>query len=129
MATPTPESLSRRERQVLDALYRLRSASVSELVEVVAGAPTYAAVRAALGTLREKKLVQYRVDGARYIYFPALPADRARRRALDHVVRTFFDGSAVAAAAALLGVEGVELTDEAVEGLRTRIAKAREEGR
>lgn len=129
MSTPPPESLSRRERQVLDALYRLRSASVSDLVEVVPGGATYAAVRAVLGTLREKKLVQYRVDGARYGYFPALPADRARRRALDHVVRTFFDGSAVAAAAALLGAEGVELTDEAVEALRARIAGAREEGR
>src|SRR5690606_15165250 len=118
MPTPVTETLSRRERQVLDALYRLRTAPVSDLVKVVPGRPSYTAVRAALGTLREKGLVQYHPEGLRYIYSPALSPDRARTRALEHVVRTFFDGSPVAAAAALLGLEGIDVTDESLARIR-----------
>jgi predicted transcriptional regulator len=122
-------ALSRRERQVMDALYRLRRATVASIVEELPGTLTYSAVRAALRTLREKELVVHRADGPRYVYAPRVPAEKARRSALDHLVSTFFDGSPSAAAAALLRMSDGDLPERSVRDMLEHIERARGEGR
>jgi BlaI family penicillinase repressor len=121
--------LTVRERQVLDALYRLRRATVAELIAEIPGRPTYAAVRAALRTLKEKDQVLHRHQGPRYVYVPAVSPEKARSRAVDHLVRTFFDGSVEAAAVALLEMSDLELDDRQVKMLERRVRQAHEEGR
>lgn len=121
--------LSRRERQVMDALYRLQEATVAELVEEIPEEVTYSAVRAVLRTLREKNQVDFTEKGPRYIYRPAIPRDQARSRALEHVVRTFFDGSPEAAAVALIEMADLELTEQQLDEIEDRISQARKEGR
>jgi predicted transcriptional regulator len=121
--------LSIRERQVMDALYRLHRATVSELMDEVPGRPSYAAVRAALRTLKQKGHVTSREKGPRYLYYPSVSPEKARSRALDHLVRTFFDGSPEAAAVALLEMTDLELDENQLKALERRIGRAREEGR
>lgn len=118
------ESLSRRERQVLDALYRLQSATVSEVAAQMSEGATYDAVRAALRGLGQKCLVTHRYDGPRYVYAPAVPAEQERRRALGHVVGTYFGGSVEDAAAAVLDLASAPLAPEAVERLTRRVEHA-----
>lgn len=127
--SPTPAALSRRQRQVLDALYRLESATVSDLRQELPGDLSYSAVRAVLRTLDEKGLVRHRQRGPRYVYSPRIPADRARRSALDHLVRTFFDGSVEEAAVALLDMSDSAIPEDMLERLAHRIHQTREEGR
>lgn len=77
----------------------------------------------------EKDLITHREDGPRYVYLPAINADRARDDALKHVIKTFFDGSAEQAVAAVLRMSDAKLTDVEIEQLRERIKKARVSGR
>ena len=129
MSGRSSEHLSRRERQVMDALYRLRRATVAELMVQIPDRPTYAAIRAALRTLREKGRVDHREKGPRYVYFPTVPPEKARSRALDHLVRTFFDGSPEAAAVALLRMSDLDIDNGRLKALERRVRRAREEGR
>ncbi|MEX0892852.1 MAG: BlaI/MecI/CopY family transcriptional regulator [Gemmatimonadota bacterium] len=129
MSSSAAPSLSRRERQVLDALYRLQRATVATVVEELPDGASYSAVRAALRTLREKALVVHRADGPRYVYAPRVPAEKARRSALDHLVSTFFAGSPSAAAAALLRMSDGDLPERSVADLLEQIESARGEGR
>ena len=124
-----PGSLSRRERQVMDALFHLDTASVSEIQEEMPEEVTYSAVRAVLRVLEEKGHVEHRRDGPRYLYSPTLPRDTARRDAIRHLISTFFDGSTEAAAVALLQMADMEVDDDLEEELLTRIRQAEEEGR
>lgn len=128
-ATGIGSTLTRRERQVMDALYRLQRATVSDILDEMPEQATYDAVRAVLRTLEQKGLVRHRPSGPRYVYSPSVPTSRARRRALDHLVRTFFDGSAEDAAAALLGMAELELSDDALARLAAKIREAQREGR
>src|SRR5256885_10489858 len=98
--------LSRRERQIMDVIYRRGRATAAEVLDDIPDPPSYSAVRALLRLLEEKGHVRHEQDGPRYIYTPIVNRDRARRSALKHVVRTFFDGSATDAVAALLDGEG-----------------------
>lgn len=124
-----PGSLSRRERQVMDALFHLDTASVSEIQEEMPEEVTYSAVRAVLRVLEEKDHVEHRRDGPRYLYSPTLPRDAARRDAIRHLIRTFFDGSTEAAAVALLQMADMEVDENLEEELLARIREAEEEGR
>lgn len=121
--------LSRRERQIMDVLYSRGRATVAEVMEDLADPPSYSAVRATLRILEDKGHVNHQHDGPRYVYIPTVPADSARAAALTHVVRTFFDGSPEAAAAALLRMSDTKLTDADIARLRRRIRAARDEGR
>lgn len=123
------DSLSRRERQVMNILFRRGQATVSEVMQDLPDPPSYSAVRSILRILAEKSLVTHREDGPRYIYLPAVSADRAADEALNQVVRTFFDGSTDAAVTALLRMSDTELTDGEIERLRERIRSARASGR
>jgi predicted transcriptional regulator len=125
-ARPT---LSRREREVMDILYRLGEATVAEVMEAMASPPTYSAVRSVLRILSEKGEVTHREDGPRYVYAPAVERERARRAALDHLVETFFDGSAEQALTALLRRSDLEMSRDQVNRLAEQIERARKEGR
>ncbi len=121
--------LSRRERQIMDVIYSSGSATVQEVVSKIPDPPSYSAVRAMLRVLEEKGHVKHREDGPRYVYLPTVPRDEARQSALRQLVRTFFDGSAEQAAAALLGMTGPELTEQELDRLSEAIETARKEGR
>src|SRR5882672_3874671 len=112
-------SLSRRERQIMDILYRLGRATAGEVMEPLSGEPTYSTVRTQLRVLEEKGHIRHEDHGLKYVYFPAVP-----KSALRHLVDTFFDGSAEHAVAALLGGEGARLTDEELERISDMVKRA-----
>jgi predicted transcriptional regulator len=120
--------LSRRERQIMDVIYQRGRATAAEVLEDIPDPPSYSAVRAMLRLLEEKGHVRHEQDGPRYVFLPIVHRDRARRSALTHVVRTFFDGSATDAVAALLNGGG-KLSDAELDRLSAMIEQAREEGR
>jgi len=121
--------LSRRERQCLDVLFQRGEATVTEVVDALADPPSYSAVRATLNVLVEKGHAQFRQDGPRYIYLPAIPADTARSAAIQHVVNTFFGGSAEQAMVALLEMSDMSVPRDALDRLTRKIQSARKEGR
>ncbi|HEY6387984.1 MAG TPA: BlaI/MecI/CopY family transcriptional regulator [Candidatus Acidoferrum sp.] len=124
---PKPNTLSRRERQIMDVLYKLESASVGQVLAEIAGKPSYSTVRAQLRVLEEKGHVRHEEHGLRYVYAPAVPRDVARRSALRHLVETFFDGSTEKVVAALLGGEVARISPEELDRLARLISKGRKE--
>jgi predicted transcriptional regulator len=122
-------TLSRRERQILDILYRGDRLTAAEIREAMADAPSYSAVRALLRTLEEKGHVRHQEKNLRYVYFPAVSRARASRSAVSHLVRTFFQGSVTQAVAALIESADGKLTQEELVRLEEMIAVARKEGR
>lgn len=124
------QPLSRREREIMDIVYRMGRATAEEVRSNMAKPPTNAAARATLRTLIKKGLLRVEQDGPRYVYHPTVPRDDARRSALRHLVDTFFAGSAPGAMAALLEIDETEgLDDKARDRLRTLIEKSVREGR
>src|ERR1043166_8333588 len=128
MTEKSHQHLSRRERQIMDAIYKLGQATAAEVLEDIPDPPSYSAVRAMLRLLEEKGHVRHEQDGPRYIFLPTINRDRARKTALKHVVRTFFDGSATDAVAALLDGDG-QLSGSELDRLSVMIENARKEGR
>lgn len=127
---PAPGAkLSRRERQIMDVLYRDGEATVADVMAQISDPPTYSAVRATMNVLEEKGHVRHKQDGPRYVYLPAVPRDRARRAALNHLLQTFFDGSAESAVVALLQMSDSSLSTTDFERLAAEVRKARQEGR
>ncbi|MGC1615311.1 MAG: BlaI/MecI/CopY family transcriptional regulator [Candidatus Acidiferrum sp.] len=124
---PKPNALSRRERQIMDILYKLERASVGQVLAAIAGKLNYSTVRAQLRVLEEKGHVRHEEHGLRYVYAPAVPRDVARRSALRHLVETFFEGSTEKVVAALLGGEVSRITPEELERLTRLISKGRKE--
>jgi predicted transcriptional regulator len=125
----TIRGLSKRERQVMDVLYQLGQATVSEVEEALTETATYSAVRATLRVLEEKGHVEHKSDGPRYLYMPTVPQDKAKTAALSHVVGTFFNGSAEAAVMALLQMADTKLSKNDIARLSQKIREANEEGR
>ena len=121
--------LSRRERQIVDVLYRLGDATAQDVLDELPDPPSYSAVRALLRILEEKGHVKHRRDGQRYVYTPTVPRERARISALRRLVGTFFDGSPGAAAAALLDLSHDDLSEEELAQLQEVVDRARKEGR
>lgn len=121
--------LSRRERQIMDALHRQGRATVAEVQAALPEAPGYSAVRALLRILEEKGHIRHRREGARYVYVPRISPGTARRSALKRVVSTFFQGSVTQAVAALLETADTQLSDSELRQLRQTIDQARKEGR
>ena len=110
MATKQPLDLSRRERQIMEVLYRERQATAGEVLERLPDPPGYSAVRALLKILENKGHVRHAVEGNRYVYQPRLPRERAGRPAMAGVLETFFDGSTEKAVATLLDLSRSELS-------------------
>jgi len=113
----------------MDILHRRNEATVAEIMNDLPDPPTYSAVRSVLRILAEKGAIVHKEDGPRYVYLPAVNTDRARDDALKHVIRTFFDGSAEQAVAAVLRMSDADLSAIEVEQLREKIKKARVSGR
>jgi BlaI family transcriptional regulator, penicillinase repressor len=128
MVSPPHEKLSRREREIIDALFALGDrASAEEIRERLSDPPTYSAVRAMLVRLETKGYVRHREEGLRYIYMPTKSRASAQRNALSKVVRVFFSGSPQEMATALLKQE--TWTDEELDALRSEIERVRKEKR
>src|SRR6478752_6418811 len=121
----TATSLSRRERQIMDILYRQGRATAGEVMEALSGTPSYSTVRTQLRVLEEKGHVRHEEQGLKYVYVPAVPRTAARRSALRHLVETFFDGSAERAVAALLGGEGTKLSDEQLDRIADLVKQSK----
>ena len=117
--------LSRRERQIMDVLFHHEKATAAEVREGMPDPPSYSAVRAHLRILEEKGHIKHEQDGPRYLYRPTLTKDRATRSALNHLVDTFFNGSAEQAMAALLDDPAAELSREELDRLEGLIRQAR----
>ena len=120
-------SLSRREREIMDALYALGRATAADVRKRIPDAPGYSAVRALLRILEEKGHVRHEEDGPRYVYLPVVPAKRAQKNAVSHLIETFFQGSAERAVAALIE-NSDSLDDEEIERIQRLIAAARKKG-
>ena len=122
------ESLSRRERQIMDIVYRRGEVTAAQIQADLADPPSYSAIRALLRILVDKKHLQHREDGPRYVYSPTVRRQTARARALAQVVNTFFEGSALKAASALLGSSQRKLTETELDELSALIDAARKRG-
>jgi predicted transcriptional regulator len=121
--------LTKRERQIMDALYRLGRATAGEILEQMPGAPSYSTVRTQLRVLEEKGHVRHEEQGLRYLYVPTVPRHAARKTALRHLVDTFFDGSPGDLVTALLGSDASKLTDAELERIAHLIEAARRDSR
>jgi predicted transcriptional regulator len=120
-------ALTRRERHIMDILFRLGRATADEVMREMPGEPSYSTVRTQLRVLEEKGHVRHEEQGRRYIYMPAVARSTARRSALRHVVDTFFDGSVEKVVAALLGGDGSRVSDEELTRIAEMVKAAKKE--
>jgi BlaI family transcriptional regulator, penicillinase repressor len=123
------QGLSRRERQIMDILYRAGKASASDVLNAMPDPPSYSAVRAMLRVLEEKGHVKHQEEGLKYVYAPVVARDKAKRSAVKHVMETFFNGSAEQIVAALLDVSSTRLTRDELDRMSEMIEKAKKEGK
>ena len=127
MVSKSDANLSRRERQIMDIIYRRGEGSVADVLDDLADSPSYSTVRALLGILEGKGHLKHRKDGPRYVYRPTRPRGQAARSALKRLLDTFFDGSTEKAVAALLDSADAELSPEERDRLAGLIKRARKE--
>jgi predicted transcriptional regulator len=118
-------TLSRRERQIMDILYRFGRATAAEVMGELPGSPSYSTVRTQLRVLEKKGHVRHEEQGSKFIYLPAVPRRAARKSALRHLVDTFFDGSVEKVVGALLGGEGARVTEDELARIAEQVARAR----
>ena len=121
--------LSRRERQIMDFLFRTGRATAAEVMDGLSDAPSYSAVRALLRILEQKGHIRHEEEGRAYVYMPLVRRDAARQTALTHLLKTFFDNSAEQAVAALLAIKGEKMSDAELERMSKMIEQAKTEGR
>ena len=119
--------LSRRERDIMDILYRRTRATADEVMRDLSGDPSYSTVRTQLRVLEEKGFVRHHEDGRRFVYMPTIAPAAARKTALRHLVDTFFEGSVERVVAALLGGEATRLTEEELARIRGLVERAKKE--
>ncbi len=128
MAKSSPQNLSRRERQIMDIIYRRGKATAADVRADLPDPPSYSAVRAMLRILEEKGHLRHEQQGPRYLFRPTVARDRARQSALKQLVSTFFEGSTEQAVAALLDLSAAKLSDAELDRLTGLIEQARKEG-
>ena len=121
--------LGRRERQIMDIIYKLGRASVTEVQSELPDPPSYSAVRGMLGFLEDKGYLKHEQNGLKYVYIPTTDRQKARTSALEHLVKTFFGGSATDAAAALIELPDSGVPEKERLRLLSAIQKAKQEGR
>jgi BlaI family transcriptional regulator, penicillinase repressor len=129
MAASPPLDLGRRERQIMEVIYRLGRASAADVRAQLPDPPTYSAVRGMLRLLEEKGHLQHAQEGIKHVYFPTVKHEDVRESAMRHVLRTFFAGSTAAAMAALLEASEEPPSEAELEALAKVIDEAREAGR
>jgi predicted transcriptional regulator len=120
-------ALTKRERQIMDALYRLGRGTAGEILSLVPGAPSYSTIRTQLRVLEDKGHVRHEDQGLRYLYTPTVPRHAARRTALKHLIDTFFDGSSLNLVTSLLGSDGPKLSDEDLDRIVSLVKSSRGE--
>jgi len=123
------DGFSRREREIMDALYKLGKASAAQILEQIPDPPTYTAVRTLLTILEKKGHVRHTLDGPRYIYEPRVAREQMGKRAIDSLLKTFFDNSVERALTTLLTRQDADVSKEELERLSKLIEKAKKEGR
>ncbi len=123
------DQLSRRERQIMDIIYRHGKAAAAEVQKELPDPPSYSAVRAMLRVLEEKGYVAHVQDGPRYLYSPTVAPDKAKRSAIENLLQTFFGGSTTRAVATLLDMSRSELNEDDLERLEALVEQAKREGR
>ena len=128
MAGKALEHLSRRERQIMDIVYRRGRATAAEVHQDLPDPPTYTAVRGTLRLLVDKGMLRHKSDGPRYVYLPVMDPARLKTSAIKHLVQTFFNNSAGSAVAAMVGVLGDDLSDDELAALERAIKRARKKG-
>ena len=129
MSPKTKPRFSRREQEIMEIIFRRGRATVAEVIDDMAAPPSYSAVRSTISILESKGHLTHETDGNRYVYRPTVDPQRARRSALDHLLTTFFDGSAAAVVSALLEEQADTLTEDELNKLSTLVEQARKEGR
>jgi predicted transcriptional regulator len=129
MPKPLSSGLTKRERQIMDALYRLGRATVGEILAQMPGAPSYSTVRTQLRVLEEKGHIRHEEQGLRYLYVPIVPRHAARKTAVKHLVDTFFDGSPANLVTALLGTDASRISDEELARIVEIVNAARSSSR
>ncbi len=127
MAKKSLTQLSRRERQIMDIVYRQGSCTVAEVLDQIEDPPSYSTVRALLRVLEEKGVVRHKQQGPRYVFSPTVRLDQARTSALRHLMQTFFDNSTENVVAALMDISSSEMSDAEYQRLHTLIELARDE--
>lgn len=125
----TTETLSRREREMMNIIFARGQATATEVMEGMADPPSYSAVRATLRILEQKGHLKHQHDGTRYVYLPTLNREKVRLSALDQLLTTFFDGSAANVVATLIEKQSANMTDDELDRLSSLIEQARKEGR
>jgi BlaI family penicillinase repressor len=121
--------LGKRERQVYEAVYRLKEASVTQVLEAIPGAPGYSSVRATMNNLVRKGLLVNRLEGRKLVYRPAAAPEKARATAVQRLLHTYFENSAAAAVSALLSMRNSRISDEEYESLARLIEERSKEGK
>lgn len=129
MHNKTPLDLGRREQQIMEAVYGLGPASVTDVLEALPDPPSYSAVRAILNNLEEKGHLLRKKSGKKFLYLPTVPRKNAQHSVLRRLVSTFFNGSTAQAAASLLEMDAGTLSDEELDRLSTMIDEAKQRGR
>jgi predicted transcriptional regulator len=120
--------LSRRERQIMDVLYRQGESTAADVRSGLTDAPSYSTVRTLLRVLLDKGHVRHKESGPRYVYFPTVPRQQARRRALQDLLATFFEGSPEKAMATLVDMASTNLSPDEVSRIQSLVEQARRKG-
>ena len=128
-ATRTHAALTKRERQIMDVLYRLGRGTAAEIMAALPGSRSYSTIRTQLRVLETKGHVRHEDVGLRYVYMPTVPRHSARKSALKHLVDTFFDGSNAKLVAALLGGEGARVSDDELRRIEELVRGVRSDSR
>ncbi len=122
-------SYSRRERQIMDVIYKLGKATAAEVMESLPDPPGYSTVRTLLGVLERKGHLRHERQGYHYIYHPTAPVEKVSSSMLEHVMKTFFDGSATKVVSAVLDISDSDLSQKEYDEILKMVQKARQEGR
>ena len=125
MSTPNHLHLSRRERQIIDIIYTIGEATVSQVLQQMPEPPSYTTVRTLMRLLEEKGHLKHKQDGPRYIYGPTVPKTKAQQSALHQLMDTFFNNSPTQTVAALLDLESTKLSEDEIRELETLLKQAK----
>jgi predicted transcriptional regulator len=128
MLTRYDSHLSRRERQIMEIIYQRGQASVADVLEAMARPPSYSSVRTIMNLMVAKGCLKYKEDGRKYVYYPALAREKARRSAVNSLLQTFFDGSVAQAVVSLINLHMEDLSAEDLNRLSRMIKEAQKEG-
>jgi BlaI family penicillinase repressor len=129
MKSPEIIDLTKREREIMEIIYRLGEATAVDVMKALPGRPANATVRTMLHVLEDKGYLRHERDKGKFVYFPTIPLAKARRSALEHLLKTFFKGAEASAVIAILKKSDAKLSEEDIEMIRSLIGKSRREGR